>query len=108
MFAGGASDLLWRHCGGIANGLSSLSRNPSFCSMFSESQVTASIEHGERPVAGVLEMLMDGGVHYHGWREHAGFRAAVGLKTQGADVEYRLSGHINGRGITNWPCLLLY
>ena len=59
-------------------------------------------------VAGVLEMLMDGGVHYRGWREHAGFRAAVSLKTQGVDVEYRLSGHINGRGITNWPCLLLY
>lgn len=76
--------------------------------MFSQSQVTASIEHGDRPVAGLLEMLTDGGVHYRGWREYAGFRAAVGLKTQGADVEYGLSGRINGRGITNWPRLLHY
>lgn len=51
-------------------------------------------------------MLMDGGVHYRGCREHTGFRAAVGLKTQGADVEYGLSGRINGRGITNWPLSL--
>ena len=76
--------------------------------MFSESQVTPSIEHGDRPVAGLLEMLMDGGVHYRGWREYAGCTAAVGLKTPGADVEYGLSGRNNGRGITNRPFLLHY